>query len=264
MEQKPTTSLVNGRFWGSAATDWADIQERVCLPVYTAAFDHVSIGATTNYADLGCGAGMAAQLAAERGAQVSGLDAAVNLLAIARSRVPTGDFHVGELEHLPFADASFDLVTGFNSFQYAANPSAALAEARRVAKAGAKVVIVTWGKPEGMEAASLLAALRPLLPPPPPGAPGPFALSDESALRTFATAVALEPIALFDVDSPFRYVDLSTALRGLRSSGVAARATENSSVEAVDEAHARALAPFQQPDGSYKIGAKFRCLVARA
>ena len=31
----------------------------------------------------------------------------------------------------------------------------ALAEARRVAKPGAYVVIVTWGRPEGMEAASL-------------------------------------------------------------------------------------------------------------
>jgi hypothetical protein len=37
-----------------------------------------------------------------------------------------------------------------------------------------------------MEAASLVAALRPLMLPPTPGAPGPFALSDESGLRRFA------------------------------------------------------------------------------
>ena len=34
------------------------------------------------------------------------------------------------------------------------------------------VVIMTWGNPDGMEAASLVAAVRPLMPPPPPGAPG--------------------------------------------------------------------------------------------
>ncbi|MFZ0957178.1 MAG: class I SAM-dependent methyltransferase [Candidatus Sulfotelmatobacter sp.] len=264
MEQKRTTSAVNGRFWGSAAADWAAVQEQTCGPVYVETFDRLKLKVGINYLDLGCGAGLAAQFAAERGARVSGLDAAENLLAIARDRVPDGDFHLGELESLPFPDSSFDLVTGFNAFQYAASPVAALAEAKRVAKRGSHVVVMTWGKPEGMAAASLVAALRPLLPPPPPGAPGPFALSDETALRTFASAAALEPLEVFDVDSPWQYADLPTALRGLRSSGVAARAIENSSAEAVDEAHTRSLTPFRRPDGSYKIGATFRCLVTRA
>jgi hypothetical protein len=42
--------------------------------------------------------------------------------AIARGEwgVPAATFTVGELEELPYADASFGVVTGFNSFQYAA------------------------------------------------------------------------------------------------------------------------------------------------
>jgi hypothetical protein len=115
-----------------------------------------------------------------------------------------------------------------------------------------------------MEAASLIAALRPLLPPPPPGAPGPFALSDEAALRAFASGAGLDPADVFDVDSPWQYSNLATALRGLKSHGGAARAIENSSEEAVDSAHSQALAPFRQSDGSYRIGATFRCLLARA
>ena len=264
MEQRRTTSTVNGRFWGSAAADWAAIQEPTCGPVYLETFDRVNLKVGTNYLDVGCGAGLAAQFAAQRGARVSGLDAAENLLAIARDRIPDGDFRLGELESLPFSDSSFDLVTGFNAFQYAASPAAALAEAKRVAKRGSHVVVVTWGKPEGMEAASLVAALRPLLPAPPPGAPGPFALSDETALRAFASLATLEPLEVFDVALPWQYANLATALRGLRSSGVAARAIENSSAGAVDEAHIEALKPFRQPDGSYKIGATFRCLVTRA
>jgi SAM-dependent methyltransferase len=264
MAERRTTSEMNGRLWGSAAADWAAIQERTCRPVYEAVFDHVDLKPGLRYLDVGCGAGLAAQLAAARGAQVSGLDAAENMLAIARTRVPDGDFQVGELESLPFQDGTFDLVTGFNAFQYAANPGAALAEAKRVAKAGAQVVVMTWGNPEGMEAASLVAALRPLLPPPPPGAPGPFALSDETALRGFALAAGLEPLELMDVDSPWHYADLATALRGLGSSGVAARARDNSSAEAVDGAHTKALSPYRLADGSYRIGARFRCLVTRA
>jgi hypothetical protein len=140
----------------------------------------------------------------------------------------------------------------------------ALREARRVTKPGAHVVVMTWGKPDGMEAASLIASLRSLLPPPPSGAPGPFALSDETALRTFATGAGLESVEVFDVDSPWQYPDLSTALRGLRSTGVAVRAIENSSEEAVNEAHSKALTRFRQSDGSFRIGATFRCLLARA
>jgi SAM-dependent methyltransferase len=263
-ETKQTTSAANGKLWGAAAEDWAAIQEQTCRPVYEAVFAKVGVTAGMQYLDAGCGAGMATQIAAVLGAHVFGLDAAEPLLEIARRRVPTGDYKLGELEQLPFGDDTFDLVTGFNSFQYAADPKAALAEAKRVAKPGAPVVIMTWGKPEGMEAASLVAALRPLMPPPPPGAPGPFALSDETALRAFAEAAGLEPVELMDVDSPWVYADLQTALRGLGSSGVAARAAGNSSKEAVDAAHAAALAPFVQADGSYRIGATFRCLVTRA
>jgi SAM-dependent methyltransferase len=264
IDRKPKTAGINGRLWGARFRDWADIQEGQCRSVYQAVFSRTNVTTWTVYLDAGCGAGMAAQIAAQRGARVSGLDAAENLLAIARTRVPAGDFHVGELEDLPFPDSTFDLVTGFNSFQYAGNPIIALAQAKRVTKPGGSVVVMTWGRPDGMEAASLVAALRPLLPPPPPGAPGPYALSDKDALREFAASAGLDPIEVFDVDSPWRYPDLSTALRGLKSAGAAVRAIENSGEEAVDKAHAAALARFRQADGSYGISASFHCLLARA
>ena len=261
---KPRTAGINGRLWGARAREWADIQEGQCRPVYEAVFGRTSVTAGSIYLDVGCGAGMAAQIAAQRGARVSGLDAAENLLAIAHARVPAGNFRVGDLEDLPFPDDAFDVVTGFNSFQYAGNPGVALAQAKRVTKPGGSVVVMTWGKPEGMEAASLVAVLRPLLPPPPAGAPGPFALSDEKALRAFAAGAGLEPVEVFDIDSPWCYPDLSTGVRGLNSAGIAVRTMEHSGEEAVAKAHAEALAPFRQAEGSYRIGATFRCLLARA
>ena len=60
---------------------------------------------------------------------------------------------------MPYADASFDVITGFNAFQYAASPQAALAEARRVARAGGAIVVATWGLPEDCDAAGRLKAL---------------------------------------------------------------------------------------------------------
>jgi SAM-dependent methyltransferase len=259
---KPT-SEVNGALWGSRAWDWAALQEGQCRPVYEAVLDRLKVGSGAAYLDAGCGAGMAAQMAAALGAHVSGFDASDALLAIARERVPGGTFASGDLESLPFADASFDVVTGFNSFQYAGDSTGALKEARRVTRAGGVVAIVTWGPPEGMPAAALVAALRPLLPAPPPGAPGPFALSNETALRGFAEAAGLEPVEIFDVESTFCYASLEEGIRGLGSSGVAARARHASSEEAVDRAHADALQAFRQQDGSYCIPAMFRCLFAQ-
>jgi ubiquinone/menaquinone biosynthesis C-methylase UbiE len=263
VQLKPRTSDANGRLWGARANDWANIQEGTVRPVYEAVLERARVTSGTHYLDVGCGAGMAVQMAAARGAQGTGIDAAEALLAIARQRTPEGDFRRGDIEELPFAAQSFDVVTGFNSFQYAGNHVVALGEARRVIKPGGTVVIMSWGSPDGMEAASLVTALRPLLPPPPPGAPGPFALSDEQTLRKFAADAGLKPEEVFDVDSPFVYADEGTAIRGLNSAGVAVRAMENTSEQAVTEAHAKAIAPFRQPDGSYRIKATFRCLLAQ-
>lgn len=258
----PRTSESNGRLWGARARDWAEIQEGQFRSAYEAVFDWYGLKTRAAYCDVGCGSGMAAQLAAARGATVSGIDAAENLLGIARNRVPDGDFRQGDLEALPFADGAFDLVTGFNSFQYAADPVAALREARRVAKPTGRIVVMTWGTPEGMEAAALVTALRPLLPPPPPGAPGPFALSDPAALRDFATQAGLVPLEIHDVPCVWRYGSLDRALRGLGSSGVAVRAAELAGQTAVDRANATALKPYRQRDGSYELRAAFRWLAA--
>ncbi len=256
------TSETNGRLWGARARDWADLQEGQCATAYHAVLAHAAVGPGTRHLDAGCGAGMAAALSAKRGAAVCGIDAAVPLLDIARDRTPDGDFRHGDIEALPWADHSFDLVTGFNSFQYAGDAAQALREAGRVTRPGGKVVVMTWGEPAGMQAASVVAAFKPLLPPSPPGASGPFALSDEAALRAFAAAGGLIPSEVFDVDCPWFYPDEATGIRAQASAGVAAKAIEHAGEAAYVAAMRAALAPFRQPDGSFRIAARFRCLVA--
>lgn len=261
--EKQQTSSVNGRLWGARSRDWSEVQEPLSKPAYEAVFDQVRLAAGQAYCDVGCGAGTAARLASQRGARVAAVDAADALLAMARERVPQGDFRQADVEQLPFGDHSFDLLTGFNSFQYAGNPAQALREARRVTRPQGHVVIMTWAPPQGMQAASLVAALKPLLPAPPPGAPGPFALSEEAALKALAQSAGLSPIEVSDVECLWEYPDLPTALRGLGGSGVAVRAAEHSGQDAVDRAHAEALAPFRRGDGSYAVLAAFRWLLAR-
>jgi SAM-dependent methyltransferase len=260
----PRTSAINGQLWGARARDWAEVQERHFAAGYDDVFRQAGVSAGTRLLDAGCGAGKAAMLAAGLGASVSGIDAAPLLLDIARERVPGGDFREGDLEDLPFADAGFDVVTGFNAFQFAGNPVRALSEARRVTRPGGIVAVMTWGRPEGMEAASIVAALRPLLPPPPPGAPGPFALSDPDRLSAFAAEAGLTPREVIEGETHWTYPDLATGVRGLNSSGVAIRAAGIVGEDAVSAAHAEALGAFLQPDGSLRIGARYMALLATA
>jgi SAM-dependent methyltransferase len=256
------TAEKNGRLWSARARDWAQVQEGQFAAAYHAVLTRAGVRPGTRHLDAGCGAGMAARLSASLGAAVAGIDAAEGMLEIARERTPGGDFRRGDLETLPFDDDAFDLVTCFNAFQFAGDAARALREAGRVTRPGGAVIIMTWGDPEGMEAASLVAAMKPLLPQPPPGAPGPFALSDEAALRAFAAAGGLTPVEVFDVETPWAYPDEVTALRGIGSSGVAVAAALHAGEAAVEAANRAALAPFRRIDGSYRVGARARCLVA--
>jgi len=255
---------VQGRLWGAAAEDWAAIAEPAQVPFYEAAFDALAVGPGMDLLDVGCGAGRALELARERGASVSGLDAAEGLLAVARLRLPDADLRQGDLEELPFGDDSFDAVTAFNSVQYATDPTSALREIGRVAKRGAGVAIATWGLVEQCEMRVVLGAIGSLLPPPPPGAGGPFALAAPGALETLAENAGLAVERAIDVPTPYIYPDVVTAVRGQLSSGPARMAIDLVGLEATDAAVTAALEPVARRDGSIRLDNVFKVLVVRA
>ncbi len=254
---------VQSDLWGARAREWCAMEAQM-RPLYETVFERLAIGHGTELLDAGCGAGLAAQLAAQRGAVVSGFDATPALLAIAAERVPNGEFTAGDLESLPYGDDAFDAVVGFNSFQYAMSPRVALEQARRVARAGAPVVIATWAVAERCEAAAYLAALGPLMPPPPPGAPGPFALSAPGALEGLATEAGLTPVDAAEVSCPWRFPDLESALTAMLAAGPAIKAIRFTGEAATRDAVGAAIEPFRQPSGGYVIGSTFRYLVTKA
>jgi SAM-dependent methyltransferase len=260
----PTGSAsVQGELWGVRARDYAEVQEPTFLPLYESVLARPEVAKANSILDVGCGPGLATQVFSRKIGQVAGADATAPFIEIARRRVPGGDFRVAEMEALPFDDGSFDTVTGFNAFQYAALPVNALREARRVSKADGVIIIAVWGLPESCEAAGHLKALGSLMPPPPPGAPGPFALSDESRLKALASEAGLAPGAIVDVPCPWIYPDLQTALKGMLSAGPAERATRASSLARASEAVAAAIETFRTPSGSYHLNNTFRYLIAR-
>jgi SAM-dependent methyltransferase len=257
------SASVQGDLWGVRALDYAEVQEPTFLPLYESVLARPEIAKASSILDVGCGPGLAAQVLSRSIGRVAGADATAPFVEIARRRVPGGDFRVAEMESLPYDDGAFDAVTGFNAFQYATSPVNALREARRVVKADGIIVIAVWGLLESCEAAAHLKALGSLMPPPPPGAPGPFALSDEAKLKALAGEAGLTPVAVVDVACPWVYPDIETALRGLLSAGPAERAVRASSFERAREAVAVAIESYRTETGGYRLNNTFRYLVAR-
>ncbi len=257
------SATVQGDLWSERADDWAELMEPVEAPLHIAGLDQLSVGPGTSLLDLGCGSGAVLRIAADRGAEVTGIDAAPALAAHARRVVPGSRVEVGDIQFLPFEDSSFDVVTGFNSFQYATDPSAALREARRVLRDDGRVLMAVWGRPEQCNGEIVLNAVRRLLPPPPPGAPGPLALSEEGALAALLATAGLETLVVADVATPYEHADEADFLRAWEAPGPCVMAIRHAGKAAFDRAILEAAEPFRLEDGSYRFDNVFRFAVAR-
>ena len=256
------SQATQGALWGQRPDDWAGIQEQTGYSAYVYVLDKIALNSSVKLLDIGCGSGLFASLAAEKGANVTGVDATEALIARAEIRVPSASFSVGEMEELPFEDASFDVVSGFNSFQYAADTKNALSEAKRVLKPGGKLVAMIWGNKEDCEAATYLKAVGSLLPLPPPGAPGPFALTENKALENVLSDIGFKNIDSVDVPSVWDYPTHDIALRGLLSAGPAVRAIEHSGIDKVSETISAAMEPYVKGNGNVVYHNKFRIVFA--
>jgi len=256
------SAVVQGRLWGARAGDWAERQEATARPMYEGALDALGPLAGRSLLDAGCGAGLALTLAAERGAMVSGVDAAAGLLTVARDRLPGADLREGDLEAIPFPDGAFDVVTAFNSVQYAADPVAALRELRRVCAPAGRVVIGQWSDPAQCETAAMFAALRRVAPPP-ADAPARLPLDGAGQLEARLVEAGLTPLAWGDAACPFAYPSLEDAWLAQRSAGPIQAVVAAAGEAAAREAVLATFRPSAQRDGRVVQRNVFRWVVSR-
>ena len=105
--------------------------------------------------EAGCGSGaLAARLAALPAVErVTGVDTDAALLALARERLPGGEFVAAAAEELPFADDAFDGAVTRLVLQHVPDPAAVARELARVVRPGGLVVAIDvdgglWGLSE--------------------------------------------------------------------------------------------------------------------
>ena len=129
--------------WGRKAVEFATLSEPANCREYVALHQHLGVVRGDRLLDVACGAGLAIELAAARGATVAGIDASPRLVAVAVDRTPMADVRVGDMHALPWPDGSFDVVTSCRGI-WGTTPDA-IAEARRVLAPGGRLGVTVWG-----------------------------------------------------------------------------------------------------------------------
>lgn len=256
-----TIAQIYGRRWSAGAEVRAEHYAEMSRPAWEAVADATDIGSGTRLLDVACGSGEFAQLASERGAQVYGIDAAEAMIAVAATLAPGADLPVGTLESLPWPDAAFDVVTGFNAFQFAPDIGAALAEAARVTRQGGLVAVCNWGTAASCDLVPLTRAVQQLHPAPTLVARRP--LGDDGVLEAMLRDVGMAIRTANTVAVPYSAPDQDTLIRDLLSAGNVVPVVEHAGESVVRQAIIDAAEPYSRADGSYLFHNTFRYVVAK-
>jgi SAM-dependent methyltransferase len=209
--------------------------------------------------ELACGAGGLGIAAAERGHEVVLSDVAPEMTAIAAERahgMSGVSTLVLDLDAIDQPDGAYDLVVCREGLMFAADPARAAREIRRVLAPGGRVAIAVWGPRErnpwlGIVLDSVSAQLG--HPVPPPGIPGPFALSDPEGLRRLLVDAGLEDVGVREFPVPLRVPSFgewwarTTALAGPLARVLASLSAEAG--EAIRTRAREAVRAYETSDG---------------
>lgn len=95
--------------------------------------------------DVACGTGELTAAASQRGAKAEGVDFASTMVGKAREKYPDSRFNEGDAEHLSYDKSTFDAVVCSFGLLHLQDADRAIAEARRVLKAGGRYTFTVWG-----------------------------------------------------------------------------------------------------------------------
>ena len=126
-------------------------------PIVRRILDGLPVGTAL---DAACGTGRHTAYLAELGHRVIGVDQSADMLSVAAARLPEVDFRQADLERLPLADDSVNLVVCALALTHVPQLAPVMAEFARVLRPGGHLVI--------SDAHLLLSYVRPTLPRPGP------------------------------------------------------------------------------------------------
>lgn len=134
--------------YSRVAQEYDNAAAIVTSQVNDAILDAVGTRSGVSLLDIACGPGRLSAAAAKRGAAVTALDFAGNMVAIARLRYPEAAIHNADAENFPFEPDRFDAVACSFGILHFPNPERAITEAHRVLKrGGCRYAFTCWTPP---------------------------------------------------------------------------------------------------------------------
>src|SRR4051794_11224423 len=170
--------------------------------------ERIGVGDGLKVLDLGCGDGTTAVPAAQRGADVLGVDIAANLVAAGNARAKelglgNLSFQEGDATDLSeLDDQSFDLVISIFGAMFAPKPFDVASEMVRVTKPGGRIVMGNWIPNDPTLVAQILKISASYAPPPPEGFVSPMTWGvEDNVIERFTAAGVSEQEILFERDT---------------------------------------------------------------
>jgi SAM-dependent methyltransferase len=185
--------------------------------------DGLGVDEGVDVLDLGCGDGTTALPAAERGAQVLGVDIAANLVTAGQARAAAAGldnvhFQQGDASELvDLADEGFDLTLSVFGAMFAPRPYDVAKEMVRVTRPGGRIVMGNWIPGDPTLVAQILKIAAAYSPPPPDGFVSPmmWGVEDEVVDRFGEAGIAAEQVAFERASWVFDHTGTQEELVGL-------------------------------------------------
>lgn len=226
--------------------------------------------------ELGAGTGEtgfeAAALLGDDGRLIS-TDFSPEMVEVARRRgaelgLSKVDYRVIDAERIALDTGSVDGVLCQSTYMLVADPSAALAETRRVLRPGGRLALSVWGAPERNPWASIggmILVERGHIPRPEPGAAGVFSLASEERTEALLDGAGFGSVRTEQVPVRFAFRDLADYERWVIDVGgpfaMVVRGLPEHEREVLRTRLTEAFVPFSADEG-YELPGVALCAVA--
>jgi SAM-dependent methyltransferase len=258
--------------WEQASAGWSARRrafQEAALPVSAWMVEAIAPQPGQTVLELAAGPGDTGLMAAELlrpGGRLISTDGAEAMVAVARERagelglMDIVDARPMEAEWIDIETATVDAVLCRWGYMLLADPETAMRETRRVLRLGGRLALAVWDTREVnplLAASGAVAVELGLVPPPPPGQPGPFALADREELIDIVATAGFQDIEVDTVDLHFDFDSLDAAWDHQRdlSPTLAALSAGLSPADhyRLRDAFDERLAPFVKDDGSVSV-----------